>query len=159
MTPAERSQLIRRYAEGPTRLETALKSVPSAAMQWRPAPGKWSAHEVVIHCADSETNAHMRIRYLLAEREPLILGYDQDAWAITLDYHTLPIEPALAAIRAVRANTLPLLERLTEAQWRITGRHTEHPTYGVEKWLESYGNHLEIHARQLERNIAAWQKR
>jgi hypothetical protein len=159
MTPAERTQLIRRYAEGPARLETVLKSVPSAAMQWRPAPGKWSAHEVVIHCADSETNAHMRIRYLLAEREPLILGYDQDAWAITLDYHALPIEPALATIRAVRANTLPLLERLTEAQWQITGRHTEHPAYGVEKWLESYGNHLEIHARQLERNIAAWQKR
>ena len=128
-------------------------------MQWRPGPAKWSVHEVVVHCADSETNAHMRIRYLLTEAEPLILGYDQDAWAVTLDYHALPIEPALATIRAVRANTLPLLERLTELQWRKVGRHTEHPSYGVEQWMQSYGEHLEVHARQIERNMAAWQKR
>ena len=25
-------------------------------MKWRPGKGKWSVHEVVCHCADSETN-------------------------------------------------------------------------------------------------------
>lgn len=159
MTPADRAALIRRYAVGPTVLEAALTLVPQAALQWRPAAGKWSVHEVIVHCADSETNAHMRLRYLVAEPEPLIVGYDQDRWAVDLDYHAHPLEPALAAIRAVRGNTVPLLERLTEAQWRKTGRHTEHPTYGVEKWLETYAEHLEVHARQIGRNIDAWARR
>ena len=159
MTPAERSALIHRYAAGPDRLEESLASVPGIAHKWRPAPGKWSVHEIVVHCADSEVNAHMRVRYLVAEPQPLILGYDQDYWAIDMTYHEHPLPPALATIRAVRANTVPLLERLTEAQWQKTGRHTEHPSYSVEKWLEIYAEHLDVHARQIARNLDAWERR
>jgi hypothetical protein len=154
-----RSALIRRYAAGPDQLEQSLAAVPEIARQWRPAPGKWSVHEVVVHCADSETNAHMRIRYLLAEPEPLILGYDQDYWSIELAYHDHPIELALATIRAVRANTVPLLERLSETQWQKTGRHTEVGAYGAERWLETYAEHLDVHARQITRNLEAWRVR
>ena len=115
MTPAERARWIARYGEGPDRLEAALHSVPAQALQWRPAQGKWSVHEIVVHCADSETNAHMRVRYLLAEAEPLIIGYDQDRWATVRGDHTHPLPLARATIRAWRANTLPMLERLTAA--------------------------------------------
>ena len=159
MTPVQRQRLIRQYAEGPDRLQAAFAAAPAALRQWRPAPGKWSVHEVVVHCADSEANAHMRLRYLLAEPEPLVAGYNQDRWAIDMDYHAHPLEPALATIRAVRANTVPLLERLSESDWRKTGRHTEHQSYGVLRWLEIYGEHLEVHARQIERNVAAWERR
>ncbi len=159
MTPTERAALIRRYAEGPALLKRTLSRVPAEAMKWRPAPGKWSVHEIVVHCADSETNAHMRIRYLLAETDPLIVGYDQDRWATVFDYHALPLEPALAAIEAVRANTVPLLNRLTEQDWSKQGKHTEVGTYGVEKWMHTYAEHLEVHARQIERNLEAWGKR
>src|SRR5262245_54782519 len=61
MTPTERASLIERYANGPKRLREALQAVPTDAMQWRPKPGEWSAHEVVVHCADSETQAASRI--------------------------------------------------------------------------------------------------
>jgi hypothetical protein len=158
MTPSHQD-LIRRYAEGPARLRKALEIVPKEALKWRPAPGKWSVHEVIVHCADSETNAHMRIRYLLAEADPLIVGYDQDNWARVLDYHALPLEPAMATLEAVRANTVPLLRSLPESAWKKTGRHTEHPNYGVEKWMELYAEHLEVHARQIERNVKAWETR
>jgi hypothetical protein len=154
--PATHDALIRRYAEGPSLLRKALDSVPPEALQWRPQPGKWSVHEIIVHCADSETNAHMRIRYLLAETDPLIVGYDQDNWAKTLNYHALPLEPALATIEAVRANTVPLLRSLPESAWKKTGKHTEHATYGVEKWMEVYAEHLEIHVRQIQRNMAAF---
>jgi hypothetical protein len=159
MTPSERAALITRYREGPDRFDAALATVPPPALQWRPKPGAWSAHEVVVHCADSEANAHMRIRYLVAETAPVILGYDQDRWATVLDYHAHPLPLALQTIRAVRANTVPLLERLTEADWRKTGRHPEHPSYGTERWLETYAEHLEVHARQIARNVAAWEAR
>ena len=112
-----------------------------------------------MHCADSESNAHGRIRYLLAEERPVIQGYDQDRWATTLDYHSLPIAPALATVTAVRANTAALLRRLTDADWARVGTHTEMGRFGAEDWLQLYAVHLEIHARQLERNLAAWSKR
>lgn len=159
MTPAERQPLVDRFARGPALLETALAEVPAQAMQWRPAPGKWSVHEVIVHCADSEANAHMRLRFMLGEPSPAIMAYDQDRWATAMDYHAHPLEPALATIRAVRANTVPLLARLTEEQWRRTGHHPDHASYGVERWLAVYAEHLEVHERQIRRNIAAWERR
>jgi hypothetical protein len=159
LTAAQRDTLIERYAHGPALLERALAKVPPAAMQWKPAAGRWSAHEIVVHCADAETNAHMRLRYLLAEPEPLIVGYDQDRWALTFDYHRHPLDAALATVAAVRANTVPLLRRLSEADWHKVGRHTESGPYGVEDWLTIYAEHLEKHARQIERNLDAWSAR
>lgn len=159
MTPAEREHLIHRYAAGPDLLEAALAAVPPDALQWRPAPGKWSVHEVIVHCGDSETNAHMRVRYLLGADNPLIAGYDEAHWARVMDYHAHPLDLALATVRAVRANTVPLLRRLTEAEWQRLGRHSERPSYGVEAWLEAYAEHLEIHDRQIRRNLAAWEAR
>ena len=159
MTPAERKDLIARYAAGPDLLAAALAEVPDEALQWRPAPGKWSAHEVVVHCADSESNAHGRIRTLVAEQDPVIQGYDQDEWARKFDYHSRPIGTALVTIEAVRANTLPIIESMTDADWKKMGRHTESGAYGAEDWLKSYGTHLEVHAAQIRRNVNAWKRR
>ena len=159
MTPSEREGLIARYESGPDLLEAAIAAMPTEGLLWRPAPGSWSVHEVAVHCADSETNAHMRIRFLLGEDRPTIMGYDQAHWAIELDYHALPMATALLTVRAVRANTVPLLRRLTEAQWAREGTHSESGTYGAETWLGIYAEHLEVHARQVRRVIAAWRER
>ena len=159
LTAAERASMIERYARGPGLLAAALAKVPRDALQWKPGPKRWSAHEIVVHCADSETNAHMRLRYLLAEPEPLIVGYDQDRWAQRFDYHKHPIDAALATVKAVRGNTVPLLERATDQDWRRVGRHTESGPYGAEDWLAVYAEHLEKHSRQIEGNIAAWREK
>jgi hypothetical protein len=153
---AEREALIRRYANGPARLKAALATVPAEALQWRPRPGEWSAHEVIVHCADSETNAAGRIRWLAAEADPVIQGYDEAEWARRFDYHQLPLEPALALVEAVRANTAALLRRMPEDAWGRVGRHTESGRYGAEDWLTIYAEHLEVHAAQIEANVAAW---
>src|SRR2546428_13950237 len=111
---AKREALIRQYADGPARLRAALAKVPAPALTWRPAPKEWSAHEIVCHCADSETNAYARIRFVVAERTPTIQGYDQDNWAGGFDYHHLPLEPGLAVVEAVRASTVPPIPGLPD---------------------------------------------
>lgn len=158
MDRTQRERLIQQYADGPRRLGDALAKVPAPARQWRPAPGEWSAHEVVCHCADSETTAYSRIRYVLAEKEPLIVGYDQEEWARRFDYHALPLEPALAAVAAIRLLTTAMLRQLPEEAWARKARHTEIGDYPAEKWLELYAEHLEGHAQQIEKNLAAWQQ-
>lgn len=154
-----RQEKIELYRRGPARLKEALSKVPHEALKWRPGPDQWSVHEVICHCADSETNAAARIRFLLAEKNPVIMGYDQAQWAQTLDYHQLPMEVALATVEAVRANTVPLLLRMSEADWRREGSHTENGRYSAESWLDVYSEHLEKHSGQIERNLAAWKQR
>ena len=156
LTGIERERLIQQYADGPARLKAALAKVPVAALVWRPAAGQWSAHEIVCHCADSETNAAARIRYLVGEKNAVLLGYDQDGWAVVFDYHRHPLEPALALVEAIRANTIALIRRLPAEAWGREGRHTESGRYTAEDWLTIYADHLEGHARQIEGNLAAW---
>ncbi len=156
MTPKERLALIDRYAAGPARLSAAVARVPVAALPWRPAPGKWSVHEVVGHCADSETIASTRIRFVVGEERPTILGYDQDRWAQRFDYHAQPLALALAQVTQVRAWTSELLRRFPDEYWTRAATHTESGRYGAEIWLAIYAEHLEEHARQIERTLAAW---
>ncbi|MGH7353772.1 MAG: DinB family protein [Candidatus Rokuibacteriota bacterium] len=156
LTKTDRDALIRRYANGPALLRRVLARVPPAALKWRPGPREWSAHEVVCHCADSETNSYARIRFLVAEPTPVIQGYDQERWAVTFDYHRHPMAPALATVEAVRANTAALIRRLPDSAWAREGTHTESGRYTAEEWLRIYAEHLEIHSRQIDANVAAW---
>jgi hypothetical protein len=153
---SQRLSLIERYERGPEVLRAALATVPAEAAKWKPAPGKWSVHEIVCHCADSETISSMRIRFLIGEDRATILGYDQDRWAERLDYHALPLDGALRQIDQVRAWTAHFIRRLPDAAWSREGVHTESGPYTSETWLRIYAEHLEVHARQIERNLAAF---
>ena len=66
---------------------------------------------------------------------------------------------ALAATTAARGRTVPLLRSLREADWKKAGRHTESGPYTADDWLRIYAAHLEGHASQIERNLAAWAAR
>ena len=159
LTEEERRRRIDRYAEGPARLRAAIEAVPREARKFRPAEGKWSPHEIVCHCADAETNAAMRVRYLLCESDPVIQAYDQDAWAKELRYHDFPLEPSLEAVRATRAHTSNLLRALGPEEWKKSGRHSESGLWDVDKWLTIYSEHEHRHSDQIDRALAAWRER
>ena len=154
-----RKPFLERYRTGPVLLRQAWEKVPLEARAWRPGEGKWSAHEVVVHCADSETYAAIRIRLLVAEAEPLIVGYDETVWARRFDYQAADPELALHLVETVRVHTAAMLARLPDEAWGRMGRHTHSGPYGTDDWLRSYGEHLEVHAAQILRNLAAWAAR
>jgi hypothetical protein len=156
MTPEERALLIERYAKGPQALRNAYESAPEEMRQWRPAPDAWSVHEIICHCADSEMGGALRIRILAAEPDPLIIGYDQDAWTRIFDYHNRSTELAFGVIDAVRSWTSALLPTLIGEQWGKVGTHSESGTYSATDWLHTYGNHLHEHVDQIKANIDAW---
>jgi hypothetical protein len=156
---AERNAFLDRYATGPGVLRAAWEATPSEARRWRPAAGKWSAHEVVVHCADSETFAASRIRLLLADPEPLIVGYDENAWARRFSYHDSDPDLALDLIARVRDHTHRMLRSLPGDAWGRAGRHTHSGAYSTDDWLRIYAEHLEVHTAQIRRNMAAWRVR
>ena len=157
MDSAQREVLIQTYADGAAKLRAAVDAAPEPMRKWRPEAGEFSVHEVSVHCADSETNSHGRIRYLVAEDDTTILGYDPDAWARKFAYHDHPLDAALLAVEAVRANTVPILRRMSDEDWASAGTHTESGPYTADEWLLSYAAHLEQHTLQVQSVIAAWE--
>jgi hypothetical protein len=150
MTPAERQALVARYRAGYSDVAAALDGITPGELDFHPAPGAWSPREIVHHLADSEMTSALRLRRLIAEDAPAIVGYDQDHYAATL-YYDRPIDASLDAFRAARASTAQILDRLDEPQWQRAGTHSESGRYDVETWLRIYAGHAHGHADQIRR--------
>ena len=148
MDRKERERLIAVYRDGYRAVVDALHNATDEQLDARPAEGKWTAREIVHHLADSEMNAALRLRVLLAQDHPTIYGYDQDEYARRLHYDR-PHESSLAAFRYARECTAQILDRLSEAEWLREGTHTESGRYSVERWLEIYAQHAHKHAQQI----------
>lgn len=146
----DRGDLLERYRGGYQAVETALAGATDADLDRRPPDGGWTARMVAHHLADSESNAYIRLRRLVAEDEPLIVGYDEERWADRL-HHDRPIDASLSVLRAVRTASLELLESLTDAEWARAGTHSESGPYSVDAWLGIYTAHPYDHADQIRR--------
>jgi hypothetical protein len=149
MTAEERKTLIAQYNDGYRVVAEAVAGATDRQLDARPAPGKWSAREVVHHLADSEMTAATRLRLLVAIENPQIFGYDQEEFARKL-YYDRPIAASLDAFKAARRATAEILERMSEADWvRAAGTHSEHGPYTADRWLEIYAAHAHAHAEQI----------
>ena len=148
MDADKRKELVDRYKDGYRVIVEALAGATDAELDARPAPGKWTAREIVHHLADSEMTSAIRLRLLVAAPRPAIAGYDQDEFARRLFYDR-PIQASLEALQAARKTTAEILERLTDADWSREGTHTEIGRYTTETWLEIYAEHAHQHARQI----------
>jgi hypothetical protein len=149
-----RQALIQRYKDGHRVVAEAVAGASDAELDARVAPDKWSPREIVHHLADSEMTSAIRLRRLVAEDQPTIIGYDQEEYARKLHYDR-PIAASLDALRTARATTAEILELLTDAEWARTGTHSESGVYTMQRWLEIYADHAHNHADQIRRARAA----
>ncbi len=150
MDAAARAERITRYREGHGVVVEALGGIVEDELDRRSAPDDWTVREIVHHLADSEMTSAIRLRKLLVEEHPVIEGYDEPAFArrLTMDR---PLDASLDALSAARRSTAELLDRMTEADWRRSGTHTESGPYDAERWLEIYASHAHEHALQIQR--------
>lgn len=155
MDVVTRRKLIEQYKDGYRVVAEALGGARGKELDARPAPEKWSAREIVHHLADSEMTSAIRLRLLVASERPQIVGYDQDEFARRLHYDTRSLHASLAAFQAARLTTAEILDRMSDADWRREGTHSEIGRYTAERWLEIYAAHAHGHAAQIQAARAA----
>ena len=149
MDSTERRAYIEQYRDGYRAVVAALDGITEAELDARAEDG-WSPREIVHHLADSEMTSAIRLRRLLAEDRPAIVGYDEAEFARRL-YYDRPIDASLDALKAARASTLPILERMGDAEWAREGTHSDSGRYTAEDWLRIYAAHAHDHAEQIRR--------
>lgn len=148
------TELIDRYEQGATLLEDALRGISPEALDRVPAPGKWTIRQIIIHLADAEIMATGRIRRIAGEPGARILAFDQDKWAENMPYGKLPIEPAVALVRALRQSTAALLRILPADAWSKTGIHEERGELSLTTLVGLIADHAENHTRQIREHRA-----
>jgi hypothetical protein len=157
MQREERNEKIELYGKGYDLLIETLRDIPREMWTFKPEPKEWSVHEVLVHLADSESNAALRARKLIVEPGGTLMGYDQDQWAIELDYHDQSYEDALEIVRLVRKTTYDLLKRQPDDVFEHSVRHPEYDEpYSFEQWLNIYSAHIPGHIEQIRNNYEIW---
>jgi len=91
-----------------------------------------------------------RMRAVLAEPEPVLTAYDQDAWAKNLDYQRRKPKQSLETFRRLRAENHELLKGLPESAFERKGNHTENGPVSLLQIVEGYVGHVESHAQQMQ---------
>ena len=157
MTTQERTRLIESYGQAYHLLTEAIKQLPPEMWHFKPAPNRWSVHEIVVHIADSEANSYIRARRGIAEPGSPILGYDQDGWSAALQYAEQSLDEYLELFRWLRHTTYQLIRNLPEASWSNTYVHSENGPTTLEEWLIIYERHIPGHIHQMQQNYDAWQ--
>ena len=113
------------------------------------APGKWSIRQIVAHLADGELVGAHRMRQVIAEDNPTLIAFDQDAWTRNLDYARRKPKQSLETFRRIRAEIYDLLKELPETAFERTGNHSENGPMTLRRLVEGYAEHAESHARQM----------
>ncbi len=158
MNTKERQQKIESYGKAYDRLVAAIKDFPEEMWQFRPAPERWTIHEIIVHIADSEANSYLRCRRFLAEPGSTVLGYDEEKWARALDYHAQSTQDALELFKWLRYKTYTLIQNQPESVWSNTIFHNENGVMTMDDWLEVYERHIPDHIAQMQANFIDWQK-
>lgn len=134
-TPAELASLVE--AMGPEKSTAA------------PAPGKWSAAEIICHLADCELVFAFRLRQTLAEPGYVIQPFDQEKWGAT--YSGISATQALQAFSAMRAWNLTLIGGAWPAKASTPVTHPERGTMTFGTIVETIAGHDLNHLGQLRK--------
>jgi hypothetical protein len=142
-------------AETPHKIGALLKGASAAKLNERPAPGKWSVAEIVVHLGDCEIAYAWRIRSILGAPGMALAAFDQDAWASSGHYAQRDPQQALEQYRVLRENNLALCKTLTPEQWQQYGMHSERGKESIEHMVHLMAGHDINHLTQIEGILAA----
>jgi hypothetical protein len=149
-------------ADDPAAVQAATPAVlrrlvaeAGADLRTRPAPGEWSVLQCIGHLVDGEVVSSGRVRWILAQDEPELVGYDQDLWVDRL--HGPADDPAalLALFEPLRRANLDLWARTPPERRARMGVHRERGRESYELVFTLTAGHDRFHVAQAHRALAA----
>ena len=85
------AEVIDKYEKGSRILALAIEGVTPEQATKRVSPGEWSIAELVVHLLDSDLVGIDRMKRVIAEENPTLMAYDENAWnAVSYTHLTLP---------------------------------------------------------------------
>lgn len=133
----------------------AIVQAAGGRLRVRPETREWSVLECVGHLVDSEVILTARLRWVLAEDEPEIVGYDQDRWVDGLRHRDDDPEELISLFDALRGANLRLWATTPVAARERFGRHNERGPESYGLMVRMSAGHDRFHLAQAERALAA----
>jgi len=139
--------LIEKYAAGAPLLAKSIAGLSRDDFLATPVPNTWSIAQITLHLMDSDLIASDRMKRVIAEENPAIIGYNETAFSQKLFYEKL--DPFLAAdiFQKNREMTAVILRNLPDAAFSRVGTHNERGRVSLADFVNTYVEHLEHHLK------------
>lgn len=147
---SEIPDLLERFRRGGELLAVVTTGAAGPELDFVAGPDKWSVRQIICHLADSEIVIADRFRRTIAEDNPAIIGFDQDAWAKNLDYNRRKVSASIESFRRLRQETYEILKDLPESAYARKATHNERGEMTLLDLLRTYAQHVESHAKQIQ---------
>jgi hypothetical protein len=144
-------EILKSMRASPVILSQLVAGLDDEHIRRRPAAGEWAVIEVVAHMADVDERAHARLRRILAEDNPFLPAFDQEALAEERGYITMDLAEELARYQQARAAHLADLEPLEPSRWLRRGRHETAGDLTVELYEAHVASEDVDHLAQIAR--------
>ena len=155
-------ELIEHYTAGGEKLSLAIRGLTREDLLCAPPAdanvGRWSIQQVVVHCMDSDLVATDRIKRMIAEDNPQLIGYDENKFVQNLFYEEQPAEAAVQILDLNRKLFANVLRKLPASVWERKGTHNERGVVTAGKYLKSTVEHLDHHINFIHKKRAHWGK-
>ena len=146
---------VESMAATPERLRE-LFAASDDALRRRPAPGKWSALEVLGHLLDTEWILGFRVQTILGDENPLLQPCEQDRWVEIRGYNQRRPDEVLDLFAAMRKVTVDTWRRVSEEQLERVGTHAEAKMAISLRLIRGIqAGHDLVHLQQIQRCLAA----
>lgn len=146
----EHSARIEEYLAGTDLLRRSIAGMSHEQLLARPVAGKWSTHEVVCHLADFDPIIADRMKRVIAEDNPSLLGADENRFAGRLAYDQRYVEEEVAIIAVTRSQMARILRSLTDADFIRSGVHNEAGPLTLLQLLNRGIGHIAHHVKFIE---------
>jgi uncharacterized damage-inducible protein DinB len=143
----DQKALIEQFESGGPKLKAAIAGLTDDDLHAHPIPGTWSIQEIVIHLQDSDAVAIDRMKRIIAEENPLVIGYDENKYVSNLFYAEQSALDAAEQVDLSRKQFARVLRRLGESAWSRTGVHNERGKMTLLEMLGLFTKHLEHHLK------------
>jgi uncharacterized damage-inducible protein DinB len=148
---AERVQIIELF---PAELRRAVSDLTDGQLDTPHRESGWTIRQITHHLGDVNVHIYCRVKAVVAEPAPLIVGFEESDWIKTPD-HNLPVAPTLAMLEGTHARWTAVLRPLLPADYARTFEWHGEGRVSLDEQVEYAAWHCQHHLAQ----IAAAQKR
>src|SRR5712691_3398206 len=154
MMQTEQRQWAAQLRAIPADFRAAVSAVEDHTLRHRPALGEWSAIEVVGHMIDKMQAWSERVERIITEDQPLLLGFDQDAFVRDRGYQNSNLETLLRQLTQVCEHFAQVVEQLPDSVLERKGLHSENGLMTLRQCIEAPLASVPNHLAQLRAALA-----
>lgn len=115
------TELIKSFKDDFNAILELYKSMPSDKLDYRYAPYKWSLKEVFQHIIDTERIFIYRCFRIARHDKTPLPGFEQDDYILPSEADKKSLEALIEEFKAVRQNSIVLLNSLNETNLKFIG--------------------------------------